>query len=108
MLDSTVKACAAILGADPSISDSERKQLVALLKNNNGKSSFEPIRRLYKVAEVAQLLGVSRKRVFQLARGGCLVRAVFGTAKRASGFTEASVRALCEQRSSDTKEAAHE
>ena len=99
-MQSTTRAIiTAALQSDQSLSATRRKQLVAVLETEgNGVINQTAIPRVIRRKEVATLLGVSQKRVDQIAGAGGLIRVHSPGAKRAMGFSEASVRALVEGR----------
>jgi len=87
----------AAIGADSSISASERKSILAAFEGN-GINQADRLPRIVKRAEVATLLGVSTKRCDQLAKAGVLARITAPGTSRAIGYSEESVKALVEGR----------
>lgn len=94
MLATTRQALSAILQADPSISIEQRKAfLESALQPPNAAAR---IGRVIRREEAGRLLGVSPKRVDQLARAGILKRIVVPGTSRSIGISEASIRAITE------------
>lgn len=94
MLQTTKQAVSAVLAADPSITPEDRKGFMVLLANP-GASKHE-IPRVLSREECGRVLGVSVKRVDQLARAGYLKRVSAPGTKRAIGILETSLRAFVE------------
>ena len=95
-LKSIMDAVRALCATDPSINAAQVKAALAEL---NGKGIHEmqgePPSRAYTRAQVAALLGVSRKSITAYARRGLLVPIYSGTnAKRAQAYSGESVAAL--------------
>lgn len=95
MLHTTKEAILAILRADPQVTKSQARAVLAAASADPSTQS-EPIRRIISRNEAALLLGRSVKRVDQLARAGILIRISAPGTTRAIGYTEASIRALTE------------
>ena len=94
MLQTTKQALTAILSADPSITTETRKGLLAALANPNVAKNEIP--RVLSREECGRVLGVSAKRIDQLARAGHLKRVSAPGTKRAIGILETSLRAFVE------------
>jgi len=95
MLATTKQALAAILSADPSITKEQQKAFLATATQTPQGNT--PISRVIRREEAARILGISAKRVDQLARAGILKRVTLRPgASRSSGVTENSVRAIAE------------
>lgn len=91
---------------DVTLDDVQRDNILSFIQSGGGKISSAPIERVYKSRDLQKLLGLSRTRVFQLARQGAFVRVTPPPMSgkrfaRATGFTAASVRAFCEGRNRD-------
>lgn len=95
MLDATKNAIRAICQTDPTM---DAKQREAVLSSITGGAGRGTLPRVISRPEVAELLGVSRTRVDQLARRGAIEKIMVKGISRAIGFSEASVRSLCEGR----------
>ena len=95
MLTTTRQALAAILAADPSITKEQQKTFLATAAQTPQGNT--PIPRVIRREEAARTLGISAKRVDQLARLGVLKRVTLRPgASRSSGISEDSLRALAE------------
>lgn len=95
MLHTTKQALTAILAADPSVTPEQKKALIEAAQQQPNASAR--IGRVIRREEAARILGISAKRVDQLARLGVLKRVTLRPgASRSSGLTEDSVRALAE------------
>ena len=94
MLHTTKQALTAILSADPSVTVEQRKAfLEAALQPLNAAAHID---RVVRREEAGKLLGVSAKRVDQLARAGILKRVQVPGTSRSIGISEASIRAITE------------
>ena len=90
MLDTTRTAAAAIFAADPTMTPEERKARLADMLQP--VVSFD---RLLTPKETARLLGRDRHTLAKYARRGLLVAVRSGAnSRKATAYTEASVRAL--------------
>lgn len=94
MLTSTRQAVAAILNTDPTVSPETRKAFVAALSNPEATKNEIP--RVLSREECGRVLGVSVKRVDQIARAGHLKRVTTPGTCRAIGILESSLRSLVE------------
>jgi hypothetical protein len=94
MLTPTRQAIAAILSADPTISPGRRKGMLASLASPEATKNEIP--RVLSRAECGRILGVSVKRIDQLARAGHLKRVMAPGTARAIGILETSLRKLLE------------
>lgn len=94
MLQTTKQAISAVLAADPSINADVRKGIMVTLANPG--SSKNEIPRVLSRQECGRILGVSVKRVDQLARAGHLKRVVTPGTRRSMGILETSIRVLVE------------
>jgi hypothetical protein len=95
-LKSTLDAVRAICAADPSLNAPQIKAALAEL-NGEGVREMrgEPPPRAYTPAQVAELLGKSRRTISAYARRGLLTPIYSGeTGARAQGYTGESVAAL--------------
>jgi hypothetical protein len=94
MLTTTRQALTAILAADPSVTPEHRKAFLetALHTPNAAAHIGRSIRR----EEAGRLLGMSAKRVDQLARKGILRRVMVPGTTRSIGISESSIRAITE------------
>ena len=92
MLDTTRQALAAILAADPTVTDAERK---ARLAPNLAPANDEPFDQILTPERVGELVGRDRHTLANWAKRGLLVAVRTGAdGKRITGFTASSVRAL--------------
>jgi hypothetical protein len=97
MLKSTSDAIRAIVGADPTISTTQLRTALADLNGEGTREMLqgEPPPRSYTAAQVAALLGRSRRTVTLYAQRGLLTPIYSGAAgKRAQAYTGESVAAL--------------
>ncbi len=94
MLHTTKQALAAILATDPSITSEHRKAI--LDAGQLLPTAVAHIGRVIRREEAGRLLGVSAKRVDQLARAGILKRVGVPGTSRSIGISEASIRAITE------------
>ena len=96
MMPTTENAIKAICAADPSISAAQVKAALADLSGKGVQEiQGEPPPRAYTPAQVAALLGKSRRTVTLYARRGLLTPIYSGeSGKRAQGYTGQSVAAL--------------
>jgi hypothetical protein len=94
MLKTTLRAVDAIFDTDPSVTPEHRKAFreAALQPLNAARHIGRVIRR----EEAGKLLGVSPKRIDQLARAGILKRITVPGTSRSIGISEASIRAITE------------
>ena len=92
----TKSAVLAVMKLDPSLSEEHKRCVLRILNSENptafASASIEP---LVKREEAAALLGLSVSRIDQLGKAGVLDRVPTG-ARRARGFTRASVRKQAE------------
>ena len=102
MLDATKAAIRAVLKTDATIPESEQSAWTRLLAKGSpvSASSCAPdsLPRLVPIKEVQQLTGLTVQAIRRYARKGALERVLPPDAKRAIGYTEASVRAFLEGR----------
>ena len=96
MLTNTRAAIVAILNSDPSMNKAKIKNALAALEGGAGSAGHPA--RVIRRPEAARLLGVSPKRIDQLAQQNILKRIVVPGTSRAIGYSEESVRAITEQR----------
>ena len=103
MLKSTKSAVMAICGADPTINAAQVKAALAELDGEGIREmQGEPPPRSYSPAQVAALLGVSRRTVGAYRRRGLLVPIYSGAqSKRATRYTGASVAALLDSKAKE-------
>ena len=97
MLKSTKEAVRAICATDPTINATQLRAALAELDGEGTREMLqsEPPPRAYSPAQVAALLGKSRRTVTTYAKRGLLTPIYSGaTGKRAQGYTGASVRDL--------------
>lgn len=96
MLPTTHDAIKAICAADPSVSAAQVKAALAELSGKGIREmQGEPPPRAYTPAQVAELLGKSRRTISAYARRGLLTPIYSGeTGARAQGYTGESVAAL--------------
>jgi hypothetical protein len=96
MLPTTYDAIKAICAADPSVSAAQVKAALAELSGKGIREmQGEPPPRAYTPAQVAELLGKSRRTISAYARRGLLTPIYSGaTGARAQGYTGESVAAL--------------
>ena len=96
MLPTTHEAIKAICAADPSVSAAQVKAALAELSGKGVREmQGEPPPRAYTPAQVAELLGKSRRTISAYARRGLLTPIYSGaTGARAQGYTGESVAAL--------------
>ena len=80
---------------DPSITEEQKSRVLAILRGEEAKPTPE-LRPLLSRSQVAELLNKSPQAVDYYVRKGLLKKVTFGDSSRASGITEASVRALLE------------
>ena len=92
MLQTTLDAVRAILSADPSINNEERKALVEALKN--GVKAEARHDRVLRRPEAARRLGVGVKALDLWKRRGVLVPVQIPGSSRALGFRESDIEAL--------------
>ena len=96
-MPTTKQAVRAICAADPSITAAQLKAALAELDGEGIRemTQSEPPPRAYSPAQVAALLGKSRRTVTTYAKRGLLTPIYSGaTGKRAQGYTGESVAAL--------------
>lgn len=98
MLPTTKTAIAAVLNADPSVDKNQIKAALSVLGSAANAKAIETPDRILRRPEVARLLGLSVKRVDQLAQRGILSRVVLTGTNRAIGYREADIRAITERR----------
>ena len=93
MLDTTKQALAAILAADPTMTDEERK---ARLAPNLAATEAEPLDRILSPVETGNMLGGrDRHTLANWEKRGLLVAVRTGAGgKRITGYTLSSVRAF--------------
>lgn len=96
MLPSTKTAITAVLNADPSIDKNQVKAAVSVLESKSNAKAYDTPDRILRRPEVARLLGVSVKRIDQLALRGLLRRITIPGTSRAIGYSEESIRAITE------------
>ena len=96
MLPTTCEAIKAICAADPSITAAQMKAGIAEMYGKGVREmQGEPPPRAYTPAQVAELLGKSRRTISAYARRGLLTPIYSGeTGARAQGYTGESVAAL--------------
>ena len=96
MLPTTCEAIKAICAADPSITAAQVKAALAELSGKGVREmQGEPPPRAYTPAQVAELLGKSRRTITAYARRGLLTPIYSGeTGARAQAYSGASVVAL--------------
>ena len=92
MLSTTRTAIVAILSTDPSF-DKERIK-AAMSAIDAGYRGIEPMPRIVSRQEVADILGVTTKRIDQLAQAGTLKRVILPGTSRAIGFREEDIRKI--------------
>lgn len=85
------------MSSDPSVTPEQRKAVLDTACAAPGKKE-NAMPRIIRRDEVARLLGVSVKRIDQLARANVLRRITVPGTSRAIGFAEASVRAIVEEK----------
>ena len=78
---------------DPSITEEQKFRVLAILRGEEAKSTPE-LRPLLSRRQVAELLNKTPQAVDFYVRKGLLEKVTFGNSSRASGISEASVRAL--------------
>jgi len=102
----TLDAVKAICAADPSITSAQVHAALAELDGAGTREMLgEPPPRSYSPAQVAALLGKSRRTVTLYARRGLLVPIYSGAKRvRAQGYTGESVAALLSGRKIDKSE----
>src|SRR5690349_15168055 len=101
MLETTITAVKAIFKADPSITVSERSQLLATLRNGPTKTlpgEPPPTVRLVRPSEAAQRLGYSLRMVDRLSAQGILPKHRLPGRKRCAGILERDLIALLTQK----------
>lgn len=91
-------ALAAVLNADSSLGKVQIKTALSVLASAANAKAIEIPDRILRRPEVAKLLGVSVKRIDQLAQRGILSRVVLPGTSRAIGYREADIRAITERR----------
>ena len=92
MLDTTKQALAAILAADPTVTDAERK---ARLAPNFAPVNEEPFDQILTPDLACKMLARDRHTICSWAKRGLLVATRTGAGgKRITGYTASSVRAL--------------
>lgn len=96
MLSPTKSIIEAACAADPTITAAQVKSAIAELSGKGvGEMRGEPPPRAYTVAQVAELLGKSRRTISAYARRGLLTPIYSGeTGARAQAYTGESVAAL--------------
>lgn len=78
---------------DPSITEEQKSRVLAILRGEEARATSE-LRPLLSRRQVAELLNKTPQAVDFYVRKGLLEKVTFGNSSRASGITEASVRAL--------------
>ena len=78
---------------DPSITEEQKARVLAILRGDEARATPE-LRPLLSRRQVAELLNKTPQAVDFYVRKGLLEKVTFGNSSRASGITEASVRAL--------------
>jgi predicted DNA-binding transcriptional regulator AlpA len=96
MLTTTKLAIAAILNADPSVDRQKTKTVLSIIEGDEKAVGRPP--RILRRPEVARLLGVSVKRVDQLALQGVLKRITLPGFSRCMGYSEEDIRRITESR----------
>lgn len=80
---------------DPSITEEQKSRVLAILRGEESRSTPE-LRPLLSRRQVAELLNKTPQMIDYYVKKGLLEKVTFGDSSRASGITEASVRALLE------------
>ena len=93
MLEHTKTAIRAICAADATIRQDNIKRALAVL---DGEETPRPIGRVIRTTDAARILGVTTKSLRRWALLGALVPVQLPGQKLRTGYTEASVRALAE------------
>ena len=78
---------------DPSITEEQKARVLAILRGDEARATPE-LRPLLSRRQVAELLNKTPQAIDFYVRKGLLEKVTFGNSSRASGITEASVRAL--------------
>ena len=78
---------------DPSITEEQKSRVLAILRGEEARATSE-LRPLLSRRQVAELLNKTPLAIDFYVRKGLLEKVTFGNSSRASGITEASVRAL--------------
>lgn len=98
MLGTTLDVFKAALRSDPTVSASDRNQLLAILRKGldapKPEATIERVARLIRRAEVAERMACSLRTVDKLAATGVLKKRKLPGRVRASGFLESDVAAL--------------
>ncbi len=91
----TEKLILTMLEIDPSITEEQKSRVLAILRGDEAKATPE-LRPLLSRRQVAEILNKTPQMIDYYVRKGLLEKVTFGDSSRASGITEASVRALLE------------
>lgn len=94
MLPSTKTAIHAILSADSGIDKTQIKAALSVLDSKANAAAMETPSRILSRTEVGKLLGVSAKRIDQLAQQGTLRRIVMPGCSRAIGFSSEDIQKI--------------
>lgn len=94
MQASTRTAVTAVLNADPTIEKNQIKAAMSVLESKANAAAMETPCRILRRPEVAKLMGVSTKRIDQLAQQGILRRIIMPGTKKAIGFSSDDIRAI--------------
>ncbi len=78
---------------DSSITEEQKSRVLAILRGDEAKTTPE-LRPLLSRRQVAEILNKTPQAIDFYVRKGLLEKVTFGNSSRASGITEASVRAL--------------
>jgi len=100
MLATTLDIIRSGLKADPTVTPSDRTQLLTLLRTEKPSIPKPTESRLLDRTEVAGRLHVSVRTIDRLSREGFLHRITFPGRKRAAGFREQEVISIIEGRQS--------
>lgn len=98
MLNSTKIAVTAVLNADPSIDKNQLRAAMSVLDSKSNAKAYATPARILRRPEVARLLGVSVKRIDQLALKGSLHRITIPGTNRAIGYSEEDIRRITASR----------
>ena len=86
-----------VLKTDPSVESETISAAMEILEGQRRPSEPRPLSRIVHRKEARMILGVCDRTLDYLVKHGKLAR-VFGCGRRAIGFTEESIRALAEAR----------
>jgi hypothetical protein len=96
MMDSTLAAIRAVVSADPTLTLTDRKRILAALQNapqQEAPTTPQPDR-ILKARDAAALIGKTPRTLHRLAAQGAIRRVRFPGRRRGAGYRASDVQAL--------------